>query len=126
MAAGLATGLGGVLFAAAPAEAAVQVRTAGQLSKAFRSAKPGTTIKIARGVYTGTFRLRARNEIRPSRSLGEVEVSSVKKKMKDKAFARAVRREDISEGAALLGISVDEHIQTVLEAMRGIAPALGL
>jgi putative nucleotidyltransferase with HDIG domain len=64
--------------------------------------------------------------VRPTRSLADTEVSSVKKKMKDKAFARAVRREDITDGAALLGISVDEHIQTVLDAMRGIAGELGL
>jgi hypothetical protein len=71
MAVGLAAGLGGVLFAAAPAEAAVQVRTAGQLSRALRSAKPGTTIKIARGVYTGTFRLSARGtKARPITIIG--------------------------------------------------------
>jgi putative nucleotidyltransferase with HDIG domain len=64
--------------------------------------------------------------VRPTRSLADTEVSSVKKKMKDKAFARAVRREDITEGASLLGISVDEHIQTVLDAMRGVAGELGL
>jgi putative nucleotidyltransferase with HDIG domain len=64
--------------------------------------------------------------VRPTRSLADTEVSSVKKKMKDKAFARAVRREDITEGAALLGVSLDEHIQTVLDAMRGIAGELGL
>jgi len=64
--------------------------------------------------------------VRPSRRLAEVEVSSVKKKMKDKAFARAVRREDITEGAALLGVSLDEHIATVLAALQEIAPALGL
>ncbi len=64
--------------------------------------------------------------VRPSKSLAEVEVSSVKKKMKDKAFARAVRREDIAEGANLLGVPLDEHIQTVLDAMKAIAPELGL
>jgi putative nucleotidyltransferase with HDIG domain len=64
--------------------------------------------------------------VRPSKRLDEVEVSSVKKKMKDKAFARAVRREDITDGAELLGVSVDEHIQTVLDAMKPIAPQLGL
>ncbi len=64
--------------------------------------------------------------VRPSKSLDDVNVAAVKKKMKDKAFARAVRREDITEGAALLGISVDEHIQVVLDAMRGIAGELGL
>jgi putative nucleotidyltransferase with HDIG domain len=64
--------------------------------------------------------------VRPSRSLAEVEVASVKKKMKDKAFARAVRREDITGGAELLGLTLDEHIAGVLAALQGIAPALGL
>ena len=64
--------------------------------------------------------------VRPSKSLRDVDVSSVKKKMKDKAFARAVRREDIVQGAELLGISLDEHIQFVLDAMKEIAPELGL
>lgn len=64
--------------------------------------------------------------VRPSKSLGDVEVSSVKKKMKDKAFARAVRREDITAGAELLGISLDDHISTVIDAMRAISPELGL
>ncbi len=64
--------------------------------------------------------------VRPSKSLHDVDVSSVKKKMKDKAFARAVRREDITAGAALLGLSLDEHIANVLEAMRGVAADLGL
>jgi putative nucleotidyltransferase with HDIG domain len=64
--------------------------------------------------------------VRPSKSLADVEVSSVKKKMKDKAFARAVRREDITEGADLLGVPLEEHIQTVLDAMKPIAPQLGL
>jgi putative nucleotidyltransferase with HDIG domain len=49
--------------------------------------------------------------VRPSKRLDEVEVSSVKKKMKDKAFARAVRREDIAEGAELLGVPLDEQIK---------------
>ena len=64
--------------------------------------------------------------VRPSKSLADVEVSSVKKKMKDKAFARAVRREDITGGAELLGVPLDDHIRTVLGAMRAIAPELGL
>jgi putative nucleotidyltransferase with HDIG domain len=64
--------------------------------------------------------------VRPSRRLADVEVSSVKKKMKDKAFARAVRREDITEGAATLGVTLDEHIATVIAALQGVAPALGL
>ena len=64
--------------------------------------------------------------VRPSRSLSDVDVSSVKKKMKDKAFARAVKREDIVVGAELLGLPLDEHIQFVLDAMRPIASELGL
>ena len=64
--------------------------------------------------------------VRPSKRLDEVEVSSVKKKMKDAAFARAVKREDISGGAAELGVSLDEHVGTVLGALKGIAPELGL
>src|SRR5262249_2972262 len=63
--------------------------------------------------------------VRPSKSLADVAVSSVKKKMKDKAFARAVQREDITVGAEVLGVSLDEHIHTVLDAMTGIAPQLG-
>jgi putative nucleotidyltransferase with HDIG domain len=64
--------------------------------------------------------------VRPSKSLTDVDVSSVKKKMKDKAFARAVRREDIVAGADLLGVSLDEHIAFVLDAVRAISPQLGL
>jgi putative nucleotidyltransferase with HDIG domain len=64
--------------------------------------------------------------VRPSKSLNDVDVASVKKKMKDKAFARAVRREDIIQGAELLGVPLDEHIQFVIDAMKGIAPELGL
>jgi len=64
--------------------------------------------------------------VRPSRSLAEVDVRSVRKKMKDKAFARAVRREDITDGAALLGVDVDEHVGTCVEALRKIHEDLGL
>lgn len=64
--------------------------------------------------------------VRPSKSLGEVEVTSVKKKLKDKAFARTVNREDIRRGAAELGVELGEHIGFCLEAMRGIAAELGL
>jgi putative nucleotidyltransferase with HDIG domain len=64
--------------------------------------------------------------VRPSKSLADVDVSSVKKKMKDKAFARAVRREDILAGAQLLDVSLDDHIAFVLAAMRIIASELGL
>jgi putative nucleotidyltransferase with HDIG domain len=64
--------------------------------------------------------------VRPSKKLADVEVSSVRKKMKDKAFARSVNREDIEKGAAELGVNLDEHIGVVLAAMKGIATQLGL
>ncbi|MGV3719523.1 MAG: HDIG domain-containing metalloprotein [Actinomycetota bacterium] len=64
--------------------------------------------------------------VRPSRALAEVDVKSVRKKMKDKAFARAVRREDITEGAELMGVEVDQHIATCLAALQGIHTELGL
>lgn len=64
--------------------------------------------------------------VRPNKSLHEVEVSSVKKKMKDKAFAKGVHRQQLIESAAELGLDLDDHIQTVIEALRNIAPALGL
>jgi putative nucleotidyltransferase with HDIG domain len=64
--------------------------------------------------------------VRPSKSLRDVDVAAVKKKMKDKAFARAVRREDIVNGAALLQLTLDEHIGNVIQAMHAIAPQLGL
>ncbi len=64
--------------------------------------------------------------VRPSRSLADVDVVSVVKKMKDKAFARGVRREDIVRGAEELGIPLEEHIGVVIQALREIAPQLGL
>jgi len=64
--------------------------------------------------------------VRPSKQIADVEPRSVKKKMKDKAFARAVKREDIQGGAALLDIELDEHIGNVITAMRAVAPQLGL
>ncbi len=64
--------------------------------------------------------------VKPSKSLHDVEVRGVRKKLKDKAFARGVSREDIVGGAAGLGVDLDEHIQFVLDAMRGIAGELGL
>ena len=64
--------------------------------------------------------------VKPSKSIHEVEVSGVCKKMKDKAFARAVLREDITGGAGLLGISVEEHIENCLRAMQARAEELGL
>ncbi len=64
--------------------------------------------------------------VRPSKSLADVAVKSVKKKFKDKAFARTVKREDIYGGASALGVDLEEHIAFCLEAMRGIADQLGL
>jgi putative nucleotidyltransferase with HDIG domain len=64
--------------------------------------------------------------VRPTRNLLEVEAKSVRKKMKDKAFARGVSREDVTEGAADLGVDLDEHISFVIGAMQRIAPELGL
>lgn len=64
--------------------------------------------------------------VRPTKSIYDVEVRSVRKRWKDKAFARAVNREDIERGAADLGVPLDEHIQIVLTAMQAIAPALGV
>jgi putative nucleotidyltransferase with HDIG domain len=64
--------------------------------------------------------------VKPGKSLAEVEAKSVRKKMKDKAFARSVNREDIVNGAAELGIDLEEHIAFCIEAMKGIAEQLGL
>ena len=64
--------------------------------------------------------------VRPSKSILEVQVKSVKKKMKDKAFAKAVSREDIINGAAGLGIPLEDHIQFCISAMQHIKDELGL
>jgi putative nucleotidyltransferase with HDIG domain len=64
--------------------------------------------------------------VRPSRSVHEVTAAGVRKKMKDKAFARGVNRDDVTGGAADLGVDLDAHIQFVIDAMRAEAPALGL
>lgn len=64
--------------------------------------------------------------VRPNKTVREVEVKSVRKKMKDKAFAAKVNRDDIINGAAGLGIELDEHIGFVLEAMKKDAEKLGL
>jgi len=64
--------------------------------------------------------------VKPSKSLAEVEAKSVRKKMKDKAFARSVSRDDIVNGAKELGVELDEHIAFCIAAMKGIAAELGL
>ena len=64
--------------------------------------------------------------VKPGKSIFEVDVSSVKRKLKDKAFARGVSREDILSGAKELGVELEEHIAFCLEAMKARAPELGL
>ncbi len=64
--------------------------------------------------------------VRPSRSLGDLEAKSVKKKMKDKSFAAAVNRDEIVQGAEELGVPLDEHIGNVIAAMREVSVELGL
>jgi len=64
--------------------------------------------------------------VKPGRSLAEVDAKSVRKKMKDKAFARSVNRNDIVQGAAELGVELEEHIAFCIEAMKGISGKLGL
>lgn len=64
--------------------------------------------------------------VRPNKDINEVEVKSVKKKMKDKAFARAVNRDDIKNGAEQLGVDLDEHIAFCIDAMKRDKAKLGL
>ncbi len=64
--------------------------------------------------------------VRPSRSLDDLEVSSVKKKLKDKAFARSVNREDIRQGVEELGVDLDQHIRFVIDALRPLQREIGL
>jgi putative nucleotidyltransferase with HDIG domain len=70
--------------------------------------------------------LTAVSYIKPSRSIHEVDLASVRKKLKDKAFARSVSRDDITSGAADLGIDLDRHIEFAIQAMRARAAELGL
>ena len=64
--------------------------------------------------------------VRPSRSLDDMEVKSVKKKLKDKAFARSVNRDDIHQGVEELGVTLDEHIQFVIDALKPVQNEIGL
>ena len=64
--------------------------------------------------------------VKPGKSLAEVDAKSVRRKMKDKAFARSVNRDDMVNGAAELGVDLEEHIAFCIEAMKGIAKQLGL
>jgi predicted hydrolase (HD superfamily) len=85
-----------------------------------RMAKALFAVDELTGLVTATALVRA------SRSIMEVDARSVRKKMKDKAFARGVNREDVLLGAQELGVDLDEHIQLVVNAMRGAAEPLGL
>jgi predicted hydrolase (HD superfamily) len=64
--------------------------------------------------------------VRPTKSLADTEIRSVRKKMKDKAFARAINRDDIVQGAEELGVELDDHIAFVIEALKPVAGDLGL
>jgi len=64
--------------------------------------------------------------VRPNKSIQEVEAAAVQKKMKDKGFARAVNREDITKGADQLGLKLDEHISYVIDALKPVAGELGI
>ena len=64
--------------------------------------------------------------VRPSKSLAEVDVAAVRKKMKDKGFARSINREDITKGADQLGVELDEHIAFVIESLKPVASTLGI
>lgn len=64
--------------------------------------------------------------VRPSRSLDDMEVKSVKKKLKDKHFARSVNRDDIVQGPAELGVDLDEHIRFVIDALKPVQKEIGL
>jgi predicted hydrolase (HD superfamily) len=70
--------------------------------------------------------LTACSYVKPGRSIHEVELKSVKKKLKDKAFARNVNRDDILNGASELGVDLDQHIDFCIHAMQANADALGL
>jgi len=64
--------------------------------------------------------------VRPSKKLEDVTVQAVKKKLKEKSFAKGCSREEIAQGAEELGVDMDEHIQTVIDALQAIADKLGL
>jgi len=90
------------------------------VSRTSRMAKALFAVDELTGLVTATAL------VRPSKSVHEVDARSVRKKMKDKAFARGVNRDDVVSGAADLGVDLDWHIQFVVDAMRARADALGL
>ena len=83
-------------------------------------------VEALASLFDGDLNLGATALVRPNKSVRGLEVASVRKKMKTKGFAAGVHREDLFKGAEELGIDLDEHIANVIEAMSGIAPALGL
>ena len=64
--------------------------------------------------------------VRPGRILRGLEAGSVRKKLRDRAFARSINRDDVYRGADELGVPLDEHITCVIGALEGVAPAIGL
>lgn len=89
---------------------------------------PRTTL-LAKGLYAcdeATGMITATALVRPTKSIIGLEVSSVRKKMKAKGFAAGVNRQDLVQGAAELGVDLDEHIAFVIQAMSSIADKLGL
>ena len=70
--------------------------------------------------------LTACSYVKPGRTIAEVEVKSVRKKLKDKGFARAINRDDVIHGAAEMGLDLDEHVAFCIEAMKDRAASLGL
>ena len=90
------------------------------VARTTRMAKTLFAVDELTGLITAT------SLVRPSKSVHEVDAKSVRKKMKDKAFARGVNRDDVVNGAADLGVDLDWHIQFVIDAMRARADALGL
>ena len=64
--------------------------------------------------------------VKPTKSLDDVDARSVRKKMKDKAFAKGVNRDDVLLGTQEMGVDLDQHIQFVIDAMRRVAGAIGL
>ncbi len=90
------------------------------ISRETRMAKTLFAVDELTGLITATAL------VRPSKSVHEVDARSVRKKMKDKGFARGVSRDDVLQGTAELGVDLDAHIQFVIEAMQRSADAIGL